>query len=90
VTVTVRHDRDTAVLTVADQGPGIRPDDLPHVFDRFWRAPGETAGGAGLGLAIAAAIVTRHGGRIGVANAPAGGAVFTVTLPVEGAPALDA
>lgn len=90
VEVTVRRDRETAVLRVVDHGSGIRPDDLPHVFDRFWRAPGETAGGAGLGLAIAAAIVTRHGGRIGVADAPAGGAVFTVTLPVEGAPTLDA
>jgi signal transduction histidine kinase len=85
VEVTVRRDREAAVLRVADHGSGIRPDDLPHVFDRFWRAPGEHGGGAGLGLAIAAAIVTRHGGRVGVVNAPAGGAVFTVTLPIEGA-----
>ena len=81
VEVAIRRDRDAAVLTVLDQGPGIRPDDLARVFDRFWRGAGETAGGAGLGLAIAAAIVTRHAGRIGVANRPGGGAAFTVMLP---------
>jgi len=82
VEVTIRRERADAVLTVLDQGPGIPPDDLPKVFDRFWRGAGETAGGAGLGLAIAAAIVTRHAGRIGVANRPRGGAAFTVVLPV--------
>ena len=70
---------------VEDEGPGIRPEDLPHVFDRFWRAPGSPSGGTGLGLAIAATIVTRLGGRIGVAPGSAGGAVFTVELPVAGA-----
>ena len=81
VEVAVRRDREDAVLTVLDQGPGIPPDDLPRVFDRFWRGPTEAGGGAGLGLAIAAAIVTRHDGRIGVANRPGGGAAFTVVLP---------
>lgn len=82
VEVAVRRDRDAAVLTVLDQGQGIPADDLPRVFDRFWRGAGETTDGAGLGLAIAAAIVTRHAGRIGVANRPGGGAAFTVLLPV--------
>ena len=82
VEVAIRRDREDAVLTVLDQGPGIPPEDLPKVFDRFWRGAGESAGGAGLGLAIAAAIVTRHAGRIGVANRPGGGAAFTVVLPV--------
>ena len=90
VEVAIRRDREDAVLTVLDQGPGIPPEDLPKVFDRFWRGAGETAGGAGLGLAIAAAIVTRHAGRIGVANRPSGGAAFTVVLPVTSGGAASA
>jgi signal transduction histidine kinase len=85
VRVAVRRRDDRAVLTVADDGPGIRPEDLPRVFDRFWRAHGEDTDGTGLGLAIAAAIVTRHAGRIGAANQPGGGASFTVELPASGA-----
>jgi two-component system, OmpR family, sensor histidine kinase CiaH len=82
VRVRVRRDRGVAQLVVEDEGPGIRPEDLPHVFDRFWRAQNSPGGGTGLGLAIAATIVTRHGGRIGVADRPVGGAAFTVELPV--------
>ncbi len=74
-----------ARIVVRDHGPGIRPEDLARVFDRFWRAPGRRTEGSGLGLAIAAAIVTRHGGRIGVANLPGGGAAFTVEIPLAGA-----
>ena len=70
--------------TVDDEGPGIRPEDLPHVFERFYRAPGAPGGGTGLGLAIAAWIVERHGGRIAVSNRPEGGASFAVRLPVGG------
>jgi signal transduction histidine kinase len=86
VQVRVRRDHETAQLVVEDEGTGIRPADLPHVFDRFWRAPGSTAGGTGLGLAIAATIVTRLGGRIGAGARAAGGAVFTVELPASGQP----
>jgi signal transduction histidine kinase len=82
VDVAVRRERDTAVLTVADEGPGIPSDDLARVFDRFWRGSGESTEGTGLGLSIAAAIVTRHAGRIGVANRDRGGAAFTVVLPL--------
>lgn len=85
VWVRVRREDAMARLVVEDQGPGIRPADLPHVFDRFWRAPGSPGGGTGLGLAIAATIVTRLGGRIGAGARAAGGAVFTVELPVSGA-----
>ena len=70
VGVAVRADGGGATLTVEDDGPGIRPEDLPHVFERFYRAPGAPGGGTGLGLAIAAWIVDRHGGRIEVANRP--------------------
>ncbi len=67
---------------VEDEGPGIRPDDLPRVFDRFYRAAGSPGSGTGLGLAIAAWIVERHGGRIAAANREATGARFTVRLPL--------
>jgi signal transduction histidine kinase len=83
VRVGVRTFGDEAALTVADQGDGIRPEDLGHVFDRFWRAAGAPAGGTGLGLAIAKWIVERHGGSITAANGDAGGAVFTVRLPTR-------
>jgi signal transduction histidine kinase len=69
---------------VEDDGPGIRPEDLPHVFERFYRAQGAPGGGTGLGLAIASWIVNRHGGRIEVANRAEGGARFVVHLPAAG------
>ena len=82
VAVTPR-DRGGASLTVDDQGPGIRAEDRAHVFDRFWRAPGASAGGTGLGLAIAAWVVERHGGSIEVSDGPSGGARFEVRLPAH-------
>ena len=84
VRVAVRTGARTEDLSVEDQGPGIRPEDLPRVFDRFWRAPGAPAGGTGLGLAIAQWIVERHGGRIAVMNRDGGGARFDVQLPAGG------
>jgi signal transduction histidine kinase len=73
-----------AVLTVADEGTGIDAADLPHLFDRFYRADdarGRASGGTGLGLAISRAIVLAHGGEISVESEPGAGATFTVTLP---------
>jgi signal transduction histidine kinase len=84
VNVVVRAAGGVASVEVDDQGPGVRPEDMPHVFDRFWRAPGAPSGGTGLGLAIAKWIVDRHGGRIGVASRPGGGAAFRVELPIVG------
>lgn len=86
VTVQVaQHDSEVAV-SIADSGVGIAAADLPHVFERFYRAdPARTAGGTGLGLAIAGWIVQAHGGRIHVASTPGAGSVFTVLLPVAGA-----
>ena len=84
VGVQVRPDGNGAALVVEDDGPGIRPEDLPHLFERFYRAPGAPRGGTGLGLAIASWIVNRHGGRIEVANRTEGGARFVVHLPATG------
>jgi signal transduction histidine kinase len=82
VEVSARTVEGSAVLVVDDDGPGLRPEDLPRVFDRFWRAPDAPPGGTGLGLAIARWIVERHGGSITSANRPSGGARFEVRLPI--------
>nr|WP_246151169.1 HAMP domain-containing sensor histidine kinase [Streptomyces qinzhouensis] len=76
-------------VEVTDGGPGIRPDVLPRVFDRFFKADAARtrSAGSGLGLAITAENVRLHGGTIHAANGPGGrGAVFTVTMPLDGGP----
>jgi signal transduction histidine kinase len=83
VTVRVRPDAGRGVLSVEDDGPGIRPEDLPRVFDRFWRADGEPSGGTGLGLAIASWLATHHDATIEALNRPEGGARFVVRLPLR-------
>jgi len=70
-----------ARVSVEDRGAGIREADLPHLFERFWRAPDAPEGGSGLGLAIAAWITAAHHGRISAGNRPDGGARFLVDLP---------
>lgn len=69
-------------FTVADTGPGIPPEHLDHVFDRYWQARSTAKLGAGLGLSIAKGIVEAHGGRIWVESPPRSGAEFNFTLPV--------
>jgi signal transduction histidine kinase len=76
----------TVRISVTDTGPGIPPEHLPHIFDRFYKADAARAGtpvpsGSGLGLSIVRAIIVRHGGDIQASNAPGGGAVFTLILP---------
>jgi len=70
-----------AVITVTDTGPGIAPDDVPHVFDRFFRGRGVRASGSGIGLTVVRELVEAHGGSVEVASQPGAGAVFTVCLP---------
>ncbi|MGI5404806.1 sensor histidine kinase [Streptomyces sp. CA-135486] len=84
VTLTARQTGDLAVLTVEDTGGGIAPEDLPHVFERFWRAEksrSRRTGGSGLGLSIVRQFVEAHGGTVTADNEPGAGAVFTIRLP---------
>jgi signal transduction histidine kinase len=81
-------ERDTVhtQLIVEDDGPGIPPEALEQVFDRFFRvdrARSRGQGGTGLGLAIVRHIAKAHGGRVWAENRPEGGARFTVILPVQ-------
>jgi two-component system OmpR family sensor kinase len=76
-------------LAVSDTGPGIGPEDLPKVFDRFFRldaARTRARGGSGLGLAICKELVEAHGGRIWAESVPGGGSTFTLTLPARPPP----
>jgi signal transduction histidine kinase len=84
VTVRVEEGESSVNLVVRDDGAGIEPDFLPHVFERFRQADASTTrahGGLGLGLAIVRHLVELHGGRVSAANRPEHGAVFTVELP---------
>ncbi|MBO0840215.1 MAG: sensor histidine kinase, partial [Sciscionella sp.] len=72
----------TAVIEVADSGPGIADVDLPKVFDRFYRSSEARAlPGSGLGLAIVRQTAQRHGGEVYASRAPTGGALLTMRLP---------
>ncbi|MDQ3997322.1 MAG: ATP-binding protein [Gemmatimonadota bacterium] len=81
ITLRARLDSAEVRLAVIDTGPGIPPDQLPHVFGRFWQARTSDARGIGLGLAIARGIVEAHRGRIWVESRPGEGSTFYFTLP---------
>jgi PAS domain S-box-containing protein len=88
VAVRVQKQRDRCAIEVSDTGVGIAPDELEHLFDRFYRAQEARKGhysGAGLGLAISKAIVDAHDGGIEVASEPGRGSTFQVLLPVRDA-----
>ena len=82
VTLALRGDGDRARIRVSDTGPGIPPDELPHVFDRFFRGRGVRAGGSGIGLTVAKELVRAHGGDIDVTSEPDRGTTFEITLPM--------
>jgi two-component system OmpR family sensor kinase len=84
IDVSIERRADEVTLEVRDRGPGLPPGDPAALFERFWRSEGgreRGKGGAGLGLAIVAAIVDAHGGQVAAANAAGGGASFVVRLP---------
>jgi two-component system OmpR family sensor kinase len=90
IEITLERDGGDVRLEVRDHGPGLPTGDHEALFERFWRSEGgreRGKGGAGLGLAIVAAIVDAHGGRVRAGNAPGGGATFVVTLPAVSQPA---
>jgi len=74
-------DSKEILVSVADDGPGIPPEDLPHIFDPYFTT---RPTGIGLGLALVRRVVEEHGGKIHAVNLPTGGAKFEITLPMEG------
>jgi two-component system sensor histidine kinase BaeS len=86
VRVTLQQNGQGVRLVVGDTGSGITPDDLPHIFDHFYRADrsrARSSGGTGLGLAIVKSLVEAHHGSVAVESTPGAGSVFTVTLPAH-------
>jgi two-component system OmpR family sensor kinase len=86
IEVSVEREDGRARLTVRDHGPGLPTEDPQALFERFWRAEGgreRGRAGAGLGLAIVAAIVDAHDGEVEAVNSPDGGAAFVVRLPLS-------
>jgi len=82
VTIKVQSHGNLVLLEVADNGQGLSSDDLPHVFERFWRAS-DVPGGCGLGLAIVAEIAQRHGGQAQVLAAQPQGLRVQLWLPIS-------
>ena len=82
VTIVTRQAGPEAVLQVIDTGTGIPADDLPHIFDRFWRGrQAAQISGSGIGLAIAAELTQAHGGRLMASSEAGQGTRLTLTLP---------
>jgi len=81
IQISLKKDRDLAIITIRDNGRGIPKKHLPHIFDRFYRADKSAYPGSGLGLAIAQWVAEAHGGTIEVKSKYRQGATFTITLP---------
>jgi two-component system sensor histidine kinase KdpD len=86
IDITIGRTVRAVVVTITDHGPGLSAADIDHVFDKFYRAASATTGGTGLGLSIGRGLVEAHGGTLTAANAPGGGARFTVRLPADTSP----
>jgi signal transduction histidine kinase len=95
ITLRLQRQDSQALVSVIDHGVGIPPEQLPHIFERFYRVPGidvqtGSSTGVGLGLYIVQKIVERHNGCITAASVPGEGSIFTISLPllqIENAPA---
>ncbi|MET9834046.1 ATP-binding protein [Streptomyces sp. NPDC006385] len=83
VTITLHRDDGWAELRVADTGPGIPAEDLPKIFDRFFRSRTARADGSGIGLAVAAELATAHSGTITATSTPGDGTTFTTRIPAR-------
>lgn len=85
--LTAEPTKEGVRILVRDTGEGIPPEDLPYIFDRFWRADKsrrrKSGAGSGLGLAIARQFVNAHGGQIAVESQPGVGTSFTIDLPKD-------
>jgi signal transduction histidine kinase len=82
VTVRVRPEAGSGVLEIADTGPGISADELPHIFDRLWRGDhARSVAGSGIGLAVVRELVAAHGGAVTAASPPGGGTTIAIRLP---------
>lgn len=86
ISIQARAEGKELLIRVADNGPGLPPDLLPRVFDKFVRAPNAPPGGSGLGLAIVKGFVEAQGGSISAENKASGGAIFTIHLPQSESP----
>ena len=84
IRVNIKKQEDSIKISVIDKGPGIKPEKLPHLFERYYRVDtgNHQFSGLGLGLYISAEIVKKHGGQIGVESEPGNGATFWFTIPV--------
>ena len=83
VTVSLEQAADQVLLQVRDTGVGITPQDLPHIFERFYRGRSHNSEGSGLGLAITKSIIEAHGGQVGVESAVGQGTLFTLTFHIK-------
>ena len=82
IDVAVRRDADHAVITIRDYGPGVPPEELPHVKYKFYKGSSK-ARGSGIGLAVCDEIVSRHSGKLSIGNAEGGGCIVTIRLPID-------
>jgi PAS domain S-box-containing protein len=91
IRIGARVEADRVLVFVADSGPGIADEDVPHIFDRFWTARRDSrVRGTGMGLAIVRGIIEAHGGQVSVERNASGGATFTLSLPADTPSAISA
>jgi len=84
IEITGVRDNERIVLSVRDHGPGVAEEHLAQLGEPFFRAPGQSAAGHGLGLAIARKAAERHGGSLSLGNHPEGGFIASLELPLTG------